>query len=299
MKKPVWMAYVKRGLRQGSWPALQRYVVSKKIYHLPPVRLNTNSEFCVHVALCEAHATMLHWMLRSLLNHARTPFRVVIHDDGSCSETTRNQLEEKFQGLRFITRTEAARMIPPMLENYPLLKEWWPTTKCTIHVKWLDAYLLSDSRFILFLDPDVLFFASPQELFEPISTTAWMQDVCYMLEVDAEESVRLFGGCPLPPLNTGLGRIERARFNLDVAQRVLHAIRKPQNDMTVHAVITAQTKEFMLLPPSYCVASQLGLGGVVAKHYTNPYRFWFYEEGIPRVARDLELPLSRWLRERG
>ena len=42
-----------------------------------------------------------------------------------------------------------------------------------------------------------------------------------------------------------------------------------------------------------------GLQGVVAKHYTTPARFWLYEEGIPRVARQLDLPLPRWFRERG
>jgi len=297
-KKPAWLAYLKRGLRQGSWPALQRFVVSKKVYDLPPVRLHTNSDTCVHVCLCEAHVTMLHWMLRSLIRHAEAPFRVIIHDDGSCSEKTRAGLMQKFEGLEFITRSEARKRVPPLLKNYPLLREWWPTNEGSINVKWLDAYLLGDSQIILLLDPDVLFFTNPGDLFEVNSRTLWMKDVCYMLEIAPEESVRLFGGHPLPPLNTGVGRIERCRFSLELAERVLRRLQKPRDDMTLHAVITAQGNDFSLLPPSYALATELGLNGIIAKHYTNPYRFWFFEEGVPRVARDLGLPLSRWLRER-
>jgi hypothetical protein len=298
MKKPAWLSYLKRGLRQGSWPALQRFVVSRKIHGLPPVRLNTNSEFCVHVCLCEAHVTMFHWMLRSLIHHMQAPFRVTVHDDGSCSEKTRAELLEKFDGLQFIRRREAQELMMPLLEHHPLLQRWWPTNERTINVKWLDPYILGDSPFVIVLDPDVLFFRKPGELFEREPQCAWMRDCCYMLEIDSKESVRLFGGHPLPELNTGIGRIERSRFNLDVAEGVLRVLQKPRDDMTLHAVITARRNDFAFLRPAYKLATELGLDGVVAKHYTNPYRFWFYEEGIPRVARDMGLPLARWLRER-
>jgi hypothetical protein len=242
---------------------------------------------------------MLHWMLRSLIHHAKAPFRVVIHDDGSCSEKTRIDLQTKFEGLLFMSRSETAKLIAPLLEGHPLLQEWWPTNARSVNVKWLDAYLLGDSRFIVFVDPDILFFGNPVELFEPNPQPAWLRDSEYMLEIDPEESVRLFGGYPLPVLNAGMGRIERSRFNLDLAEHVLRVLQQPRDDMTMHAVITAQQNDFTFLPPAYKMATQLGLEGVVAKHYTNPYRFWFYEEGIPRVAQHLGLPLSRWLRERG
>jgi len=277
---------------------LQRFVVSEKVHDLPPVRLNTNSDVCVHVCLCEAHATMLHWMLRSLIRHAEAPFRVMVHDDGSCSARTRSELLEKFDGLEFITRSEARKLVPPLLKDYPLLREWWPTNERSINVKWLDAYLLGTSRIILLVDPDVLFFTNPVDLFESNSHTLWMRDIGYMLEISPEESVSLFGGHALPPLNTGIGRIERSRFSLEVAEGVLRRLQKPRDDMTLHAVITAQRSDFALLPSSYQVATSLGLGGIIAKHYVTPSRFWFYEEGVPRVARDLGLPLSRWLRER-
>jgi hypothetical protein len=298
MKKPAWLAYLKRGLRQGTWPALQRFVVGEKIRDLAPVRLNTSSEICAHVSLCEAHATMLHWMLRSLLHHAKAPFGVTIHDDGSCSAKTQIELQEKFPGLEFIARSEARKLIPPLLKEYPLLHEWWPKNERSINAKWLDAYLLGKSRFVVFVDPDVLFFGNPVEVFEENPQTVWMRDCCYMLEIDPEDSVRLFGGYPLPELNTGLGRIERSRFRPELAERLLQVLKKPRDDMTLHAVMTAQRNDFTLLPSKYKIATELGLEGVVAKHYTNPYRFWFYEEGIPRVSRDLGLPLSRWLRER-
>jgi hypothetical protein len=70
------------------------------------------------------------------------------------------------------------------------------------------------------LDSDVLFFGEPSTLFEE-GTSAWMRDSSYMLDIESQASVGLFGGHPLPPLNAGVGRIERARFDLDLAAALL------------------------------------------------------------------------------
>lgn len=297
MKVPEVLRYLKRGfLRQATWPLLQRYVVAPSITKLPPVHVKPNSELGVHVRICESDAIMLHWSLRSLFNVCQLPFQLTIHDDGSCSEQTLRLFSEKFVGARVVKREEAARQILPNLANHPALRQWWPTTYRSL--KWLDVYLLGDSRYIIFLDSDVLFFREPKELFQPCSKTVWMRDSTYTLHIKPEESITLFGGYPLPQLNSGLGRMERSRFNLDLAERVLKHLGRPQDDQTLNAVMTAQYPDYEFLPPSYDNATELGLEGKVAKHYTTPYRFWFYEEGIPRVAKQLDLPLHRWLKER-
>jgi len=288
--------YFKRGIRQGLWPLQQRFIVAPKIMQLPPVELKTSNEFGVHVRICESDAIMLHWALRSLLNVVNIPFQLTIHDDGSCSEQTLSLLAEKFIGITIIKREDAAKRVLPLLKDYPTLLQWWPTTYRSL--KWLDIYLLGNTRYIIFLDSDILFFQEPIELFRACPTTVWMQDSSYMLYVQPQESVELFGGYPLPQLNSGLGRMERSRFNLELAEKVLRHLKSPRDDQTLNAVITAQFSDHELLPSSYDCATALGLENKIAKHYTTPFRFWFYEEGIPRVSKLLNMPLHLWLQER-
>lgn len=239
---------------------------------------------------------MFHWMLRSLLSLWLKPFRVVIHDDGSLSKETIASLRETFVGIEVIGAKEAEARMAVLLCNHPGLMRWWPTTHWA--KKALDVYLLGDSKYMILLDADVLFFGEPSTLFAEEGTSAWMRDSSYMLDIESQASVGLFGGHPLPPLNAGVGRIERARFDLDLAAALLEVVPRPSNDMVFHAVMTAQREDFELLPDAYDCGLESGLKGVLVRHYTNPVRFWYYEEGIPRAARNLELPLSRWSRER-
>lgn len=293
---PEFFRFLRRGVRQGAWPLLQRYSTFSRILALPPVELGRESKTGVHVLLCERDVVMFHWMLRSLLSVWKKPFRVVVHDDGSLSRAAAARLRETFVGIEIIGAGEAQERMATLLRNHAGLKAWWLTSHWA--KKALDVYLLGESKYMVLLDADVLFFGSPDSLFEEADTSVWMRDSSYMLDMKATESVRYFGGHPLPPLNAGVGRIERSRFNLDLAAALLDRVPRPSNDMVFHAVMTAQREDFELLSDSYDCGLESGLRGVLVRHYTNPVRFWFFEEGIPRVAKNLGLSQGRWLRER-
>lgn len=290
------LRFLRRALRQGTWPFLQRYSTFPRILTLGPVELESAGTTAVHVLLCERDVVMLHWMLRSLLSVWSKPFRVVIHDDGSLSRETIASLRATFIGIEVIGAKEAESRMAVLLCDYPGLLRWWPTTHWA--KKALDVYLLADSKYMILLDADVLFFGEPSSLFAEESASTWMRDSSYMLDIESQASVGLFGGHPLPPLNAGVGRIERARFDLDLAAALLEVVPRPSNDMVFHAVMTAQRGDFELLPDAYDCGLESGLKGVLVRHYTNPVRFWYYEEGIPHAARNLNLPQSRWSRER-
>lgn len=288
--------FLRRALRQGAWPLLQRYSTFPGILTLGPVELASAGATAVHILLCERDVVMFHWMLRSLLSVWFRPFRVVVHDDGSLSKETIASLRRTFVGIEVVGAQEAEARMAVLLRNHPGLLQWWPTTHWA--KKALDVYLLGNSKYMILLDADVLFFGEPSTLFAEVGTSAWMRDSSYMLDIESQASVGLFGGHPLPPLNAGVGRIERARFDLDLAAALLKAVPRPSNDMVFHALMTAQREDFELLPDAYDCGLESGLKGVLVRHYTNPVRFWYYEEGIPRAARNLALPLSRWSRER-
>jgi hypothetical protein len=302
--------FLKRGARQGAWPLLQRYAVAPKILSLPPIEVARDAEFAVHIRVCERDAVMLHWAVRSFFLHCTNPCQLVIHDDGSCRPETLRKFKQTFVNATVYSRADALSIVGPRLEQYPYLYHWWRSSFTGI--KWVDYYLLGESKYVIFLDTDVLFFRRPIDIFEIKSQAAWMSDCFDSLYFDPDTSSRLFGIRTLPQLNSGLGRVPRAWFDFSLAELVLKHICEPEvvrrseklglpknDDQTFNAILSASNGAWDLLPDSYLVATEPGLVGVVAKHYVTPRRFSFYEEAVPRVAAQLHLELPRWLRERG
>lgn len=302
--------FIKRAVRQGTWPILQRYRVLRKILDLPQVSIPNEAEYEIHAMVCENDALMLHWALRSFLHHCDVPIGIVIHDDGTCSAETLERFRTAFVGAQIVPRAVAAETMARILSPHRGMFEWWKSNVAA--TKWIDCYCLGRAEQIIFLDSDVLFFARPSELFHLRESAVWMKDVAYMLHLDPEEVAANFGGAQPPQLNTGLGRVPRRWFDLEVACRVKELIRTPSvqsraiirglpkiDDMTFHAVITGVNGGGSYLSEAYAVATEPGLRSTVAKHYVCPQRFGFFEEGIPRVAKQLEVPLAHWLTERG
>jgi hypothetical protein len=268
------------------------------------------SEFAVHIRVCEQDAVILYWAVRSFFSHCGVPCQLVIHDDGSCRQETLDNFRKTFVNAAVYSRNEAICIIAPQLEQFSELKHWWRSSFTGI--KWIDYYLLGKTKYVIFLDTDVLFFKPPNEMFETKNHAVWMKDCFESLYFDSDDSFRLFGVRTLPQLNSGLGRVPRDWFDASLAQNVLthmgapEVVRRAKNlglpkhdDQTFNAVISACNGNWSLLPDSYQVATEPGLGRIVAKHYVTPRRFSLYEEGIPRVAAQLDLELPRWLRERG
>lgn len=289
--------YMRRGIRLGTWPILQRYWVANLIFNLPPARgIPKNADHTVHVPICERDAVMAHWMLRSLYAVTEQPFAVRFHDDGTLTNATIRTLVEKFPGSICISRKQAEALICPVISSHKMLTYWWPRTHKLI--KWLDVYLLERSEFACLLDTDMLFFSEPKELFLSNEEAVWMRDSSYTLKFLPEKGPELFGGNNLQQLNSGLGKIRRSLFSLDKAEVLLSILKRPTDDQTFNAVLSAQTNSMRLLGEQYDCATQLGLEGRIVKHYTTPYRFWFFEEGVPRAAKLLGIKTRRWLSER-
>lgn len=289
--------FFKRALRQGTWPLLQRLLVYPRVLRLPPIRFTGNPTHTVHTVVRERDAIMAHWMLRTLHHFSPVPLSVTLHLDPTVRPGTAALLAEKFSGLRIISYAEAMDRVMPALEEVPRVKRWRETDLWGI--KGLDTYLMGDSRWMVVVDSDVLFFAPPVALFADSPQAAWMEDGNYALDLPQEAGSDWLGSRPLLALNAGFGRIERGLFDLAIAESVLEMVPEPVNDQVIHAAFTAGAPDATLLPKrEYNYVKGPGLEDRIVRHYTTPCRFLMIEEGVPRVARILGIPLAPLLRER-
>ncbi|HPA19791.1 MAG TPA: hypothetical protein PLU30_18725 [Verrucomicrobiae bacterium] len=289
--------FFKRALRQGTWPLLQRLIVYPSVLKLPPIRFAGNTTHAVHTVVRERDAAMAHWMLRTLHQCAPAPLSVALHLDPTVRPGTAAKLAEKFPDARVISYAEARARVAPAIAGFPRLRRWVDSSPWAI--KAVDTYLLGESRWLISVDCDVLFFGPPTSLFGDTPSAVWMEDGNYALDLPPEAGLDLLGLRPLMPINTGVGRIERRLFDPATAERVLERVPEPVNDQVVHAAITARAADATLLPTrEYNYVKEPGLEDRIARHYTTPSRFLFVEEGVPRAARLIGMRLPPLLRER-
>jgi hypothetical protein len=290
-------SFLKRGLRLGTWPLFQRYIVAPKISKQPPVPVRKNPVFCVHTLLNRKDIIMYEWMLRSLLRHSSRDFSVRVHEDGSFTNTDEKHLKDKFPGIEIVRKKHSDNVVYDALKDLPALTKYRKEHFWAI--KAIDVYLLGTEKYMVLIDADVLFFQDPVELFSDDNRNFWMTDIAYMLGIPSALVQEKLGVGPLKAMNAGLGRAMRNAVKLPLAESFLNIQPIPANDMIFHAIFSTQHSSIELLDAEkYMLQFKLQTFGVIAKHYVNPVRFWFWEEGVPHVASQLQLSMHHFLKER-
>ena len=178
-------AYLERR-KLESWR--QRY--DKLIEETPPYLANGDgSDFEVHSLLGSRHVGMCLWSIKSFLHHARRPFSIVLHDDGSLSLQDIENLQRHLPGVRVIRRADADSLIRPIVSPWEAVQAYrfgnlgttdYSRRMSVFALKLLDFNLLTAASRILVLDTDVLFFRKPSEVLDWIDNNAEAQCMyCY------------------------------------------------------------------------------------------------------------------------
>lgn len=270
-----------------------------KILELPPIKLSAQTDFGVHTLLCKKDILLFHWMIRSLFINTNIPFSVTIHEDGSLNEKDIKLLKDSFLNIKIIRRSEADMTMGEMLIDFPSLQEYRKVSFWAI--KALDVYALGSSKKMILIDSDILFFKNCDSLFTHSEESFWMKDVCYALGIDSAICEKILEVSQLKNINAGCGIVNRSIYNPKLANIFLEKIQQnPVNDMIFHAIFSSFPRNVLphFLSANYQLSFTPLSDDIICKHYVNPIRFWFYEEGIPKVASQLKLPLHLWLRER-
>lgn len=310
--RPNLYTFLERGIAQtrkyGFGLMLHRYGTMPRILKTPPVPCSDDSALEVHTMVCRRDWLNGVWSLKSFRAMADQPFRLVVFHDGSLSAREVDCLRQQFPGVRIPTVAEVALLVEQRLaQDAPTLVKIWKSGRCFILRKTMDSWLCARRRFVIKIDPDVLFFQRPDELLDAEATLAGRysafnvhrhrthRDGMYCL--DPEKLCAQFGiDLPLQ-FNEGLGVVDTSVTDWPLIEQIFSAM--PVLDDLLF--LTAQTIEgifsvrhgFVPLPVERYNVEHDDIAidqRTVARHYLSKMRDRFYVEGIPRLLAD---PRSR------
>jgi hypothetical protein len=229
---------------------LQRWYYDRQALSTRPYMTGEECpHFEIHTLLGHKHVGMVLWAVKSFLHYAGRRFTVVLHDDGSLTESDIKVLNEHLINAKIVGKSTADKLIEDRIMGLPNCREYRFTSKETsdhrgnkydmhiFSVPLFDFNLVSNATKILILDADVLFFKEPREIIE------WAKDAedrnsLYSVEgyiprrnsrneiIDYERKI------PRPTdANAGLLCFDKRAFSLDLLEKWI-GVNKINTDAT-------------------------------------------------------------------
>src|SRR5262249_7027622 len=232
----------------------------------------------------------------SLLQHHLDKVSIYLHSDRSITPLMQARFWSTFPGSVVIGDGEADDRANEKLSAFPSLRALRHSGKLGwAAIKAIDPFLWGNSDHVYFMDTDVIVVGELSEIFDDDNDAAWSRDTWWSLDRPLESIVPRYCSGPVPQLNTGIGKVRRAKFNPETLEFYLGEKEGIKNDQILLGLVSANGRWTLLDEDQYMTASEPGVRNVKAKHYTTPFRALYWEEGIPVAARALKMPLPRWL----
>lgn len=301
--------FLKRGISQLNEYGLEllywRYIHRRMALFKAPIHCPPDSDLEVHIQICARDWLNGLWTLNSFHYFTENPFRLVLLHDGWL-DTNHKIVEiynQKFPGVISYKRMDLEPLVKEKFsQSAPTVMELWLERKYFTLAKVVDSFLLRRNRYYLSLDPDVLFFARPDELLNG-HTTLNGKSACWNVPKTRGHSDGMFcftpnsiyqlTGLHVPvPFGTGLGCLDSNTFDWELAELVLSKMQIPENlifmlDQTLFALFSAKYNFVPLSRKRYAIDPVESLEGVVARHYYGKTRDLMYIEGIKNLRQVL------------
>ncbi len=247
----------------------------------------------IHSLLCHAHVDMYLWSVFTFQHFVGVALPVVVHDDGTLTESDLRLLESRVHGIRIISRTEADAQASELLKDKPRCLEYRSQTP--FGPKLFDYNLMHRGRATIHLDSDVIFLSDASRLREIIHA------VPHRFHYNSEkrnpsyndEALGLsprFGPCA-GDINAGLMYHPRAFATLDELETcvgwILDNYRGPlrKDDQLVYSVMAGRIGSDAL-PGPYRVSLTEDVGApLVSQHYHSVSKSHMAYHGIREILR--------------
>jgi Zn finger protein HypA/HybF involved in hydrogenase expression len=156
--------------------------------------------------------------LKSFVNNATSPVKLVVLDDGTLSAVEIERLENSFDECRVVTKRDRDALIQEKLKNYPACYQY--REQVIYAYKIFDAMLCDDDEDLIFIDSDVYFkkkFTLPD--FNGVPTFMMGRQHAYSFTPLEFMKVKY---AIFPYVNTGLFYFPRKQFDLAFIESLLN-----------------------------------------------------------------------------
>jgi hypothetical protein len=256
----------------------------------------------VHTLLGESTLNVSLTCLPTLIENSTDPIRLVVHEDGSLTEPSRDALRTAIPGVEFIGRPRADDEVADRLKGYARCQA---ARACNVlFLKVFDVSLLEHDE-ICYSDSDILFLRPFTGLFGPQCArfpAMFMTDTKEAYAIRPWQ-LRPFGRIRLASrVNTGLMRINPQTLDLDFVEWLLgqvggHSVwarRSYWNEQTCWAALAGRTgcglwdyRQVAMATPAVAVDAP----DAVAIHFASTYR-GFLSEFSGRKSRLADPPVT-------
>jgi len=273
-----------------------RYIFNK--YLLAPKILKTDFQFesiparedlSIHVLSCRRDFIILIWSLASF--HLNSGFRasLYVHDDGTLKFGQKKILKKLFPSSISVGPQMTPKAKLSKFERWEKLRairtarqDWWTIKKL------MDPYLISDKKYRLIIDSDLLWFHRAVDIFNAFNSG----DYSLTTQVDHAPMNISFLTANQARCNSGMVLYRQDNFNLtkltEFFERV-DLVDKSNWWFIEQAGYAFCLNNLRFLPlERYTVKAGLD-DHLITKHYTNPRRPLFYTEGLPKIKKQLSL----------
>lgn len=241
------------------------------------------------------------WTVRSFRHAVKQPFQLVVFCDRSVTEEMQARLRHRLPGADVIpNEVPHPEVKSHFAERFPDLWRLRCDRRFFTLPKAIDSYACRRHEVVLTIDPDVLFFAPPDELMADLDPARRYFGRFNLPRHDADPRgafcldpgpLREKFGVELPlRFNCGLGSLNYAAANWEWVEHILRALPPdPQRafmlDQTIFWLLAERGGWETLPPERYVLEPVDQLAGVVARHYFGKTRDLFYLEGIATLLR--------------
>jgi hypothetical protein len=281
-------------LRGAVTIARARTQLLPRILSAPPIPVR-DGPLEVHMLLHHQRILEGIWALYSFAHFSRVGCQILVHSDGSLTDTDARHLQQVLPGVRMISRQEADQVVEPHLHELGLSRSIRFRRELVFGLKLFDPFFFGEQASFFLLDSDVLFFRRPAELLSEEPTSLYSPDNGFRYCLGPEVMQALLGGPCIAGFNPGVVRTRRTVLDLAFVEQCLERQEFWGSGTRPHyyAELTLWAMQLTIagarpLPASYAITPPLDGPIPVSGHYCGGGypATWFYSQGLPRLARE-------------
>jgi hypothetical protein len=266
-----------------------KIINSKKIFE----KLINCVDLSVHILTCHRDMVMTIWSLASYYQNANLIGKLYIHNDGTLTNGDQSLLRSFFPSA-IIVGTDEVNQNLKKIESFAEIGSFIKKNRKFILLKKLiEPFLVSEAKYRLVIDSDLVWFRNPIEIEEILLTDS---NQSLMASNIAECPVTFNDGSKLSDfqamLNSGIVLYKINNFNLAKLAEYFSKFNM-ENESLSHFIEQAGyaycLQNIKILPSDKYTAKSYYTDQVIMRHYTSPRRPLFFVEGIKILKARIKL----------